>query len=101
LEITSFTSNPDGYGIRDDQVTFSCQFTPILDPGITVIQWYRNNELIATTGASEDYSISSFQPSDSGNYSCSVLVMVGSVVLSGATSVEKSVRLAGTGCTRF
>ena len=101
LEITSFTSNPDGYGIRDGQVTFSCQFSPILDPGITVIQWYRNNEMVDTTGANEDYSIARFQPSHSGNYSCSVLVMIGSVVLGGATSVEKSVRLAGTSCTRL
>ena len=101
LEITSFTSNPDGYGIRDDQVTFSCQFSPIPDPGITVIQWYRNNKMVATTGANEDYNIARFQPSDSGNYSCSVLVMIGSVVFGGATSVEKSVRLAGIGCTRL
>ena len=96
LEITNFTSIPDGYGIRNDQLTFSCQFSPALDAQNVVIEWYRNGALVATTGADEDFIISSFQPSHSGNYSCSVLVMVGNIVLGGAQSVEKSIKLAGT-----
>lgn len=96
LEITSFTSIPDGYGIRDNQLTFSCQFSPTLDAQTIVTEWYHNGALVATTGPNEDFIISSFQPSHSGNYSCSVLVMVGNVVLGGARSVEKSIKLAGT-----
>ena len=76
-------------------MTFSCQFTPALDTQNTVIEWYHNGELVATTGADENYIISSFQPVHSGNYSCSVIVMIGNVVLGGARSVEKSVKLAG------
>ena len=95
LEITGFTSIPDGYGIRNDQMTFSCQFSPALDTQNIVTEWYHDGELVTTTGANENYIISSFQSSHSGNYSCSVLVMVGNVVLGGARSVEKSVKLAG------
>ena len=96
LEITSFTSSPDGYGIQNDQLTFSCQFSPALDTQNVVIEWYHNGALVGTTGANEDFIISSFQPSHSGNYSCSVLVMVGNIVLGGVRSIEKNIKLAGT-----
>ena len=96
MEITNFISSPDGYGLKDQPVTFSCQFSPVLDPQYTTIEWYRDSQLLATTASDENYAIASFQAEHSGNYSCSVLVTVGDVVLGGARSVEKNVKLAGT-----
>ena len=95
MEITNFTSSPDGYGLKDQSVILSCQFSPVLDPQYTTIEWYRDSQLLATTASDENYTIASFQVDHSGNYSCSVLVTVGDVVLGGAHSVEKTVRLAG------
>lgn len=60
-----------------------------------MIKWYRNGELLDTTDHDESFTITSFQSHHSGNYSCSVLVMVGEVVLAGARSIEKTVKLAG------
>ena len=94
LKITSFTSVPDGYGLMNEQVTFSCKFSPALEN--VIIEWYHDTTVVATTGHNENYTISSFQPENSGNYSCSVLVTVGDVVLGGAISIEKSMKLAGT-----
>lgn len=95
LEITNFTSSPDGYGRENERVNLTCTFRPPQEPGTVVIEWYLNDKVVKTTGASESYIISSFRPEDSGNYSCSVLVMIGDVVLGGVRSVEKSVRIAG------
>ena len=99
LEITSFNSSPDGYGLKDQQVMFTCQFSPVTHPQYTMIKWYRNGELLDTTDHDESYTIASFQSHHSGNYSCSVFVMVGEVVLAGVRSVEKTVKLAGKFCT--
>ena len=95
LEITSFTSSPDGYGLKDQEVTFTCQFSPVTDSQYTVIEWYHNDERVATTGPDQSYTIASFQADRSGNYSCAVLVMVGEVIMAGVRSVEKTVKLAG------
>ena len=95
LEITSFISSPDGYGLKDQEVTFTCQFSPVTDSQYTVIEWYHNDEHVATTGPDQSYTIASFQADHSGNYSCAVLVMVGEVIMAGVRSVEKTVKLAG------
>lgn len=95
MEITSFTSNPDGYGLKDQPVTFTCQFSPATDPQYTMIEWYHNGELLDTTDSDENYIVASFQSHHSGNYSCSVLVMVDEVVVAGVRSIEKTVKLAG------
>ena len=60
-----------------------------------MIKWYCNGELLDITNHDEIFTITNFQSRHSGNYSCSVLVMVGEVVLAGARSIEKTVKLAG------
>ena len=91
----SFTSAPDGYGLKDQEVTFTCQYSPAIGLHHTVIEWYHNGELFNTTTRGESYTIASFQSNHSGNYSCAVFVMVGEVIIAGVRSVEKTVKLAG------
>ena len=95
MEITSFTSSPDGYGLKHQQVTFTCQFSTVTGPQYTMIEWYHNGELLNTTASDENYIVANFQSHHSGNYSCSVFIMVNEVILAGVRSVEKTVKLAG------
>jgi len=89
---------PDGYGIRNEEVTLSCQFGPTVSSDTTniVTKWYLNGDEVATTQANENYNIRSFQSSNSGNYSCAILVMNGNTILGGVRSTEMTVRLAGS-----
>lgn len=98
LEITSFTSTPDTYGMENQQVTFSCQFMlPPNSATVTFItKWYHNDMEVGTTQANEEYTIPNFRSIHSGNYSCAVLVMVGETVLEGVRSIERTVKLAGS-----